>query len=734
MSSHRRFSRVLALCVACVVFVSGAGCSQADDPERTPVASSWAPAPLESDGLTYVARAEGEDLLLSTADGDRAFVAGVNIGATTPGHSPGELSPTAEDYRRWFPQIASLGIRSVRVYTVLPPHFYRELRAFNEANPDEPLYLVQGVWIPEERFYETGDLFDPEVKSGFEDEISDAVAAVHGDLMRPRTPGHASGTWTADVSPWLLAWSPGVEWDPTAVMSSDTKNSGALPFDGRYFSSTVEASPTERWLAQMLDHLATEQAARGTSAPVTFTNWPTTDPLAHAHEPLDTEDLVAIDANHIRVADAWPGGYFASYHVYPYYPDFQRHEPAYQVPGDGGVVDPYRAYIADLRRHHAGIPLVVTEFGVPSSSGMAHYGPLGRDQGDHSEQEQMELVAGMLDVIRDTGCSGAYVFEWADEWFKFTWNTIQYELPSDRRSLWRNAWTNEEHFGLLSVDAGEGAPPVIVDGNVAEWEDNGSSTLFEGRGEVRRVRAVKDEAYLYLHIEQRLPLGTTASSVTVGFDVLEGGGRGVPAGDDAGERVTAAEGVDTAADYVVVVRADGTADAYVRADLDQYAVYWGAVRGAVDFTAADLDPSSGVWHRWRLLVNRRQVIPATGEKFAPESFEAGELRRGTGDPESASFDSRASWEMDGADIELRIPWMAVGYSDPSSKQALVVRPDGTIGSTDVGRLGITVTAGADTVKTDGYDWDGWNRAAYHERLKAGIDTFAQAVDRAHRRR
>ena len=81
-----------------------------------------------------------------------------------------------------------------------------------------------------------------------------------------------------------------------------------------------------------MDHLAALEAARGISTPIAFANWPTTDPLRHPAEPLPREDLVGVDANHVRPTAAWPAGTFASYHAYPYYPDFQRHEPARDPP------------------------------------------------------------------------------------------------------------------------------------------------------------------------------------------------------------------------------------------------------------------------------------------------------------------------------------------------------------------------------------------------------------------
>jgi hypothetical protein len=87
----------------------------------------------------------------------------VNLGSTTPGHLPGEVSAGAGDYRRWFPEMAALGIKVIRVYTLLDPSFYRELRRYDLAHPKAPLYVIHGVWIPEERFLTGHDLWDPAV-------------------------------------------------------------------------------------------------------------------------------------------------------------------------------------------------------------------------------------------------------------------------------------------------------------------------------------------------------------------------------------------------------------------------------------------------------------------------------------------------------------------------------------------------------------------------------------------
>ena len=675
---------------------------------------SWAPAPRTSGGLTRIAETSGRRLILHTEGGEVDFVPGVNIGPTVPGTLPGEHGLEAAEYRRWFPQMASVGLRAVRVYTVLPPWFYEELLRYNEENSDAPLYLVHGVWIPEEEFYATHDLFAPAVHGGFKEEISDAVGAVHGDLVRTELRGHASGTYSADVSPWLLGYSIGVEWDPVATRESDRKNAGRTSFSGEFFSSTKDASPTETWLAEMLDHTATAEAERGVSVPLTFTNWPTTDPLDHPDEPIEGEDVVGVDANHIAADRKWSGGFFASYHAYPYFPDFMRHEPALSAYEYGGRPDPYAGYLESLRDHHSEMPVMITEFGVPSGLGVAHLGPLGRDQGNHSEQEAMSMNADMLRIIRDLDLSGAFVFQWADEWFKFTWNTIDYELPGGRRQMWKNPLTNEEHFGLVAMEPGE-RPAAVIDGDRTEWANNGSQVIFEDHEGVREVRAVKDEGFLYLNVvlDEKNSLDR---GLAIGFDVLAEGNGGLPGAPDVGAD----------ADYAITMGPAG-ARSWVRASNDPEAILYGKVDRYFEVDPPDLKPGSGVWNLQKQIMNRPLVVPSTGQERDIEEFDVGELREGNSDPRDARFDSRSLWAATPDGVEMRLPYQLIGFADPSSRRALRITPGGGIKTAQVDRIGIEIAVGGRGYETNGYSWDVWNVVSWHERPKAGLSDFVRAV-------
>ena len=684
-----------------------------------PAADVWHTAA----GLSFVARADADGLVVFTDDGEIDFLTGVNVGAAIPGRLPSELQIEAATWRRWLPMIADLGVHAVRIYTVQPPHFYEELRAYNEANPDRPLYLVHGVWLPEELLADRRDLFDPAVMEHARSDIDGAVAAVHGDGELPPRAGYASGSFTADVSPWLVSWAFGIEMDPQLVAESDAANVGRT-YEGTFVSATADASPTEVWLAEMLDRIAGLEASHGRSVPLTFTNWPTTDPLDHPTEPLATEDLVGIDANHLVASEAWPAGLFASYHAYPYYPDFQRYEPGIADFEHAGRIDPYAGYLTKLRDHHAaaGLPTVVLEFGVPSSLGSAHFGSLGRDQGGHDEPTAMAINADLLQTQHDLGLAGGFVFAWQDEWFKRTWNTMDLELPAERRQLWQNPLTNEANFGLLAIEPGEHGPPVVVDGDGSDCRRDNSQVILESRGAVREVRATHDEAYVYLCLivdEERV---WDEAPVSVGFDIVPGGNGGLPS----------APGVGSGADTLIVVGPGDEASAYVRASNDYNALVLGRRLGYFDVDDVDLTEGSGVWNPQRLVVNRPLTVPVLELEQPIEWHDLNPLPTGSSSPDDPRFDSRTVWAAQEKTIELRVPWSMVGLSDPSSRAALVVSNDGSLSTVEVERMGITVAVGQTGEVTNGYAWEPWNAVSWHERPKVGLDLFVAAVEEVSR--
>ncbi len=80
--------------------------------------------------------------------------------------------------------------------------------------------------------------------------------------------------------------------------------------------------------------------------------------------------MVSVDPNVIKATDQLHTG-VASYHIYPYYPDFLNYEPAYIQLSRSPAREKNKLCRLSgmiLKKHHT-MPLVVAEFGVPGSRG-----------------------------------------------------------------------------------------------------------------------------------------------------------------------------------------------------------------------------------------------------------------------------------------------------------------------------------------------------------------------------
>jgi hypothetical protein len=681
---------------------------------------SFAGDPAAVSGLKLPARVGGPSIELATPGGfQRRFWPGVNLGSTVPGHQPGEVAATRADYDRWLAGMGDLGVRVVRVYTILRPGFYDALADYNAGHAGAPIYFIQGIWVPgEESWSADGDAYAPGVTDSFRAEIDDAVAVVHGTATLPDRPGHAGGGYRSDVARWLLAWSPGIEWDPGAVKRTDELNAGRPAYDGRYIDADDGATPMESWIASMLDHVATLDAQHGWSRPMTFTNWLTADPLSHPEEPIGQEDEVSVDARRLHATSAWPGGFFASYHAYPYYPDFLRLQPGYlrYARARDGRIDPYAGYLNELRRHHGDQAVMITEFGVPTGNGVAHLGPIGRDQGDHSEQDAGRIDADLIRDIADEGYAGGVLFEWTDEWFKSTWNTQDTDFPRDRRQLWRNVLTNEEQFGVLAVEPGK-KPAVVLDGRDREWKRNRSKVLGgSATGAVRELRAVGDAAYLHLLVRP----ARGARTVTLGFDTRPGQNRGLPG----------TKRVFPQAEVALTIGPGRKATIAQAAWTDPLLHQYGLGLKMVPVDPADLEPGSGVWTRPTLMLNRAFTVPSTGEARPVETKDLSNLPWGTGDPSARAFDVRTLAAGGGSLVELRIPWALLGFADPSGRTLLVPHADGTFTGQTAKHIAIAAAApGRRLTRGRSLALNSWNAVDWHERRKAGWPALRDAYAR-----
>jgi hypothetical protein len=296
--------------------------------------------------------------------------------------------------------------------------------------------------------------------------------------------------------------------------------------------------------------------------------------------------------------------------------------------------------------------------------------------------------------VRELGLAGGFLFAWSDEWFKFTWNTIAHQQPADRRQLWHDPLTNEQHFGVMATDP-QGSPDAV-------------DQVLVDDPEARPAQAVVadvDESYVHLRLRLAAPV---QDRLTIGLDVLPRLTGPPPPGS-----------TDQRADAAFVLDLAGrTGQAWLRTQLDPL---------PLDFAIppeARPAPVTG-WQRFQLIVNRSPTVPTTGKRYPIEFFEAGALRHGPWEPGERDADSRALWLLNGTDLTVRVPWGMAGFADPSGHRVLVPRGATPTVETTPG-IDVTVSTAGTTQVAGQVRWAGWNRTYHQERIKRGARVLRDA--------
>lgn len=610
-------------------------------------------------------------------------VKGMNFGVALPGKFPSQF-PEKAYFQQWIQLTADMNANVIRAYTILPPAFYEALLEHNKAHPKNPLYLIHGVWteLPE------NDEYRGAFEEQFFKEARDVINVVHGRAAIPPVPGHASGLYQSDVSPYLLGIIVGREWEPYSVLAFNQLAPDFTSHEGR-FLQTRGASPMETWLARIMDRMVAYQVdTYNQQTPIAFTNWPTLDPLTHTTEttrdeenairrklgeqfekPLVNEfnnDEVGVDALNIKPTPAFQAGQFASYHAYPYYPDFMNLDPAYSK----HPVSNYQGYLEDLKKHYGSMPLLISEIGVPSSRSVAHFQNQGYTHGGHSEAEQARINRALFQQIRDAGLAGGIMFALLDEWFKHNWLYMDFELPAERNPLWHSVMDAEQNYGVLSA---EDAREV----NLCSPPPAGATVLQNG------VKTLATAAYLHLWLP-------TTSDTDFWLDTHP------------------EEGFE----YQVNIRTSGTSEIRVNA---AYAPFIEVQDGS-----------------YQTLIFNRTSRPQAGEPFVPIVSQPNRLRfgrEGTLYPRKLDFPGvlKAGDERSGRDatrdycvgegfIHVRLPWTLIHVTDPSSRSVLdLTRDEGFVQVKD---LKLKWQG-----KTQSFTWDTWENPPFKLRIKPVFETM-----------
>jgi len=714
--------------------------------------------------LHVVARAGREYLQVRDVTGrwQSLLVKGVNLGVALPGKYPSQFPLDESIYLEWLDQISLMNANTVRLYTLFPPEFYDAFRRHNEEHPDRPLWLIQGVWavLPPQH-----DFHDVDYKDNLRREVQRVIDAYHGNLDLPERRGHASGRYRSDVSHRVLALILGREWEPYSVVAFQELYPEPASFHGRY-ARLESGNAMEAWVAWLCDLAMTHETGwYRQQRPMAFSNWPTLDPLAHITEAsrdeeialrrargevvdekvsnIYNDDAATVDAEKIRPADGNRAGFFASYHVYPYFPDFMNLDPTYLMAEDSRGASPYIGYLRDLKAHHSSQPLLVAEFGVPTSRGVAHVHPLRWDHGRHTEVRQGELVARMMLDIVEARAAGGIVFAWMDEWFKSNWMFTDLESPRERNRLWHNVLDPEQNFGILAARAGAAGEGPILDGDAGEWNELSGALLQisdlpaqswdpcrtdSTRPRLSRVGLMADPAYLYVLSEihgadcdQDGKLNWDTFEILLGIDTYD---------DHAGDRRLTPDDarlLPSGVEFRVRLAGPGRSDIQVDPAYDIESHLPGG-------PIASLPNEDGVFIAMNRESNRRR-FSRDGTEYPPIVVSQSTLR-------FAETDAVVDTQIDAVQgthgttgvVELRLPWNLLQITDPSDKRVLhhlgTEGPPFGTSRTEGLRVHVSLRNAegeeVDFQSLPPFTWEAWNQPSYRLELKQSYRVLREA--------
>ncbi|GFP74551.1 family 2 glycosyl transferase [Clostridium fungisolvens] len=679
----------------------------------------------KENGVSYIAKVDSKSFYIyKYGKWEKSFIKGVNIGAAKPGAYPGELAITKDEYMRWFKEISAMNADTIRVYTILKPEFYDALYEYNRT-AIKPLYIFQGVWANEDDLKKFKNTHNPKIKNGFKEDIKTLVDIIHGNAKLSAKSGYASGNYTKEVSPYVMGWILGIEWDPELVNNTNAINKNISDYNGK-FLYTEKASPFEIFLGESGDYaIQYETEKYKMQRPVSFTNWVTTDVLKHPNEPLETEDMAEVNTEHIKKKDTFKSGLFAAYHIYPYYPDSMNYQHEYSsFKDENGKVDTYKAYLKDLIKEHT-VPVLVAEFGVPAARGMAHRSVyMGYNQGNLDEKSQGEMDVAMLKDIYDEGYAGGLIFTWQDEWFKRTWNNMDLDI-ADRRAYWSNTQTNEQEFGILAFDPGNKESICYVDGDVSDWKKDKPIISDDNM----KIYTKSDEKYLYIMADVKnfnfdedkllIPIDITPKSGNLKYKDLN---------IELKRPTDMIIALDKKAGSRIVV------DAYY--DSFYYMYAYKALKkdgtSMIDKNSTYEKKDTGIFNPMYLCLNRQLYLPQDNKSIPLEKYETGKLVKGDGNPKNKDFNSLTDFSVNKDKIEIRIPWQLLNVMDPSSKMIM----DNFYEKKDIAPLkidglyegGILIRDNkvVDNSEMKLYSWKEWETPTYHERLKLSYNIIKDA--------
>jgi hypothetical protein len=606
-------------------------------------------------------KADNINIYMDKGSGYEEFVVkGVEISSALPSHFSTDYKMDQETYLIWFSLIADMGANTIKVNHIMDDDFYNAFYKFNR-NRRDPLYLLQGIWVTDYAQNSYNSAYSREFYNTLKQNSLIAVDVIHGNRRISLGRTFGSGHYKFDVSKWTLGYIVGTTWFPYTIAYTDNTDTLKNKFSGAYIYTTDDSSVFENMLAEVLDNILSYESKKYKQQRlISFVSEPQTDPFQYLYNiNIQIEKIASIDANNIGLTEKVESGFFASYRIYSYYTNFidclndnekiRLNEYIKQI--DTNTM--YDGYVQMLNLYHD-YPVLVSSYGFSTGRGVENC-----DIGRLTEQRQGEILAETyMDMIK-VGCSGAVISSWQDDWSKKTWNT-QHAVDITKSVKWSDYQTMDQFYGLLTFDPGNEKSICYVDGEVWDWNDNDILLTNDGM----EISVKYDEKFVYFMVNKEMldanevliiPIDTTPKT-----------------GSDYCEKYDVRFQRD--ADFLIVLNGSDNSRILVQQRYDvTRAMYEKSITGTEPYVEVP-NVNTPIFDNMRMILKKQYDTSVDIKLLTAEerlkfnlykTYETGVLTYGNGNPTSKYYNSLADYIYGEKNIEIRIAWQLLNFSDPS---------------------------------------------------------------------
>lgn len=627
-------------------------------------------------GVARLARVEEQALRVYTGGEWKDFeMRGIQLSSFHPGYEKNSGSVSEATVADWLQTIADIGANTIYVPYLQPPAFYSAVYDFNLGR-EAPLYILHSVPIDAETAMVFYNAYQPELVDNMWTDLRQTVDALHGQAVLLDNSRHHSGVYLKDVSNYVLGYIIGDNTSAEVITLTNQRFPETTSFQGSHYS-LENSNAFNCFVAENLDFICEyEMSKYKTLSLYSYISTPETDPLSHRLETNATKHAVTDLESIVPARDDYRN-LIACYAAAPNSPDFMDYDDAdTPVETAEGEASGYQRYLERLVDYHS-LPVLITGTGIPASRGTSRVDlDDGYDRGGHNEQQQGELIVGLLRDIKAAGCAGAAVQSFQDDWGLYSSFNVREHTDSESTTYWQDAQASDESFGLMEFVSGKEQPLCTVDGDPSEWSGR---PLYEAEG--LQVYAQCDTKYLYLMIRAE-GWSLQRDQMYLALDVTPESGAARWEDRDLD--------LPFGADFIVHFNGYNESRIVVqeRYNLFQYryAYYSYVIDKQEEMPEKDSPVFSGInqMHRYNVILPDNTLAPVTYSQ-------TGVLVHGTANPAHEDYNSLTDFSKDGDVTELRIPWTLINVRDPMSRtiQQDFYR-DGLEGHLRFSRIGMAV--------------------------------------------